>query len=71
MTTKTLRLHGDHLTLGQALKVAGAVDTGGQAKHLVRKGGVRVNGTVETRPGHKLRAGDRFQINDREWLLES
>ncbi|OFW61252.1 MAG: hypothetical protein A2133_11200 [Actinobacteria bacterium RBG_16_64_13] len=33
-------------------------DTGGAAKQLVVSGGVRVNGQVETRRGHKMLPGD-------------
>jgi ribosome-associated protein len=51
-------LQGDHITLSQALKVAGLADTGGQAKVVVRAGQVTVNGEVEQRPARKLRAGD-------------
>lgn len=58
----TIALRGDHITLAQAVKVAGLAETGGQAKTLVRAGVVRVNGEVETRPGRKLRAGDRFAV---------
>jgi ribosome-associated protein len=58
----TLPLHGDHITLGQAVKAAGFADTGGQAKHLVRSGQVTVNGAVETQPGRKLFPGDRFRV---------
>ena len=56
----TLALRGDHITLAQAVKAVGLADTGGQAKVLVRAGAVLVNGTAETQPGRKLRAGDRF-----------
>ena len=55
-----LALRGDYITLAQALKVVGVAETGGQAKVLVRTGTVLVNGVVETQPGRKLRAGDRF-----------
>src|SRR5439155_1168766 len=55
---------------GQA--TAGLPDTGGQAKQLVRSGGVTVNGSVETQPGRKLRAGDRFGIpGGPEWTITS
>ena len=47
----TLPLRGPHITLAQALKVAGFIGSGGQAKHLIREGKARVNGEVETR-GH-------------------
>jgi ribosome-associated protein len=57
-----LVLHGDHITLAQAVKAAGFVASGGQAKHLVRERQVTVNGVVEVRPGKKLVAGDRFCV---------
>jgi ribosome-associated protein len=57
-----LSLHGDYITLAQALKAAGLADSGGQAKHLTRSGQVTVNGTVTTEPGRKLVAGDRFGV---------
>jgi ribosome-associated protein len=66
----TLTLTGEHITLAQAVKAAGLAGTGGQAKHLIRDGGVLVNGTVETRPGRKLVAGDRFQAGpETEWTV--
>jgi ribosome-associated protein len=65
----TLPLRGDHITLAHAVKAAGLADSGGQAKHLIRGGSVRVNGAVETRPGRKLSAGDRITLNDEEWTV--
>ena len=73
MTVATsIQLRGDHITLAQAIKVAGLADTGGQAKLLVRAGKVRVNGSAETRPGHKLHAGDRVaDETGREWIIHA
>jgi ribosome-associated protein len=66
----TLPLRGDHITLAQAVKAAGFADSGGQAKHLVREGGVTVNGEPATQPGRKLVAGDRFRVGDEpEWIV--
>jgi ribosome-associated protein len=66
----SVTLRGDHITLAQALKVAGLTESGGQAKNLVRDGLVRVNGTVEPQPGKKLRAGDRFRVEaGEEWTV--
>jgi ribosome-associated protein len=65
-----LPLRGEHITLAQAVKVVGLAASGGQAKHLVREGAVRVNRVVETQPGRKLRAGDRFGSADGpEWTV--
>jgi ribosome-associated protein len=66
----TLAIHGEFITLAQALKAAGLAGSGGQAKHLARSGTVSVNGTPETRPGRKLVPGDRFQAGDgSEWTV--
>lgn len=65
-------LRGEHITLAQAVKLAGLADTGGQAKLLVRAGKVRVNGSAETRPGCKLHTGDRVgDESGREWIIQA
>jgi len=58
-----LPLRSDHITLAQAVKAVGLAGSGAQAKHLVRGGAVSVNGAVETQPGRKLVAGDRFGVS--------
>jgi ribosome-associated protein len=66
----TLDITGDHITLAQAVKAAGFAGSGGQAKHLVREGEVKVNDVVETQPGRKLSLGDRFRVADEpEWIV--
>jgi ribosome-associated protein len=67
----TLFLRDDFITLAKALKAAGLVGSGGQAKHLVRSGEVSVNGVVETQPGRKLVPGDRFQVSgETAWTVQ-
>ena len=51
-------------TLGQALKVASLVGSGGEAKVLVQAGEVLVNGEVETRRGRKLEKGDVVEVGN-------
>jgi len=51
-------------TLGQALKAASLVGTGGEAKVLIQAGEVIVNGEVETRRGRKLEEGDVVEVGD-------
>jgi ribosome-associated protein len=46
------------IRLGQALKLAGLADSGGEARALVEDGAVTVNGEVETRRGRQLGRGD-------------
>jgi ribosome-associated protein len=49
-------------TLGQALKVASLVGSGGEAKILIQAGEVLVNGEVETRRGRMLHEGDVVEV---------
>lgn len=53
-----LRLKDEHIKLGQALKAAGMVDSGLDAKIVIQDGMVKVNGETETRRGKKLYDGD-------------
>lgn len=55
------------ITLGQALKAANVVGTGGEAKVLIQYGEVLVNGEVETRRGRKLDQGDVVEVGDEEF----
>jgi ribosome-associated protein len=50
------------ITLGQFLKWANVVQTGGEGKYLIQSGEVQVNGEVETRRGRKLVVGDRVSV---------
>ena len=51
-------------TLGRALKAAGLVGTGGEAKVLIQAGEVSLNGEIETRRGRRLEEGDVVEVGD-------
>jgi ribosome-associated protein len=51
-------------TLGQALKAASLVGSGGEAKVLIQAGEVTVNGEIETRRGRRLEEGDVIEVGD-------
>ncbi len=53
-----ITLKEDYIKLCQALKAAGFVENGADAKFVIQDGLVKVNGSVETRRGKKLYAGD-------------
>jgi ribosome-associated protein len=57
------------IRLGQFLKYAGAVETGGEAKVVLEAGEVEVNGRVETRRGAQLGPGDVVALAGRSWRL--
>jgi ribosome-associated protein len=46
------------IRLGQLLKLAGLVDSGGDVRPILGAGQVAVNGTREERRGRRLRDGD-------------
>jgi ribosome-associated protein len=56
------------IQLDQFLKLNGIAQSGGEAKHLIQSGEVKVNGEVETRRKRKLRNGDQVQVTGREML---
>lgn len=55
--------------LGQFLKLAGAVDTGGQAREALVAGDVTVNGEPEDRRGRQLADGDVVGLGDGTWAV--
>ncbi len=59
---ETIKLRDDFIKLGQALKLAGLVETGVDAKFVIQDGLVKVNGQTETQRGKKLVAGDVIEF---------
>lgn len=55
---ENIKIKDDFIKLGQALKMAGLVDSGVDAKFVILDGLVKVNGVVEKQRGKKLRPGD-------------
>ncbi len=58
-----IRAEEEFIKLGQALKKAGLVDSGVDAKFVITDGLVSVNGETETRRGKKLYHGDIVSYN--------
>ncbi|WP_439100077.1 RNA-binding S4 domain-containing protein [Clostridium boliviensis] len=55
---ETIKLRDEYIKLGQALKAAGLVGSGVDAKFVIEDGLVSVNGETEYQRGKKLRSGD-------------
>ncbi|HEY9758454.1 MAG TPA: RNA-binding S4 domain-containing protein [Oculatellaceae cyanobacterium] len=60
----------DSIQLDQFLKLQNVVSSGGEAKHLIQGGGVKVNGEIETRRGRKLKEGDTVIVAGEEFIVE-
>jgi ribosome-associated protein len=55
---RDVAIRGDMIRLGQLLKLAGVVDSGGELKALLAETEVRVNAEPEGRRGRQLHPGD-------------
>lgn len=53
-----ISIGGDGIRLGQFLKFAGLLDSGGDVKEAIIDGYVTVNGEVDRRRGRQLQLGD-------------
>lgn len=62
---KKILIHTEFIKLDSLLKLAGLVETGGEAKLLIQNGQVEVNGEVCTMRGKKLRPGDSVTLDGR------
>ena len=60
--TRPVPIRDESIRLGQLLKLADLVDDGGEAKELLLRGLVQVNGDVETRRGRQLVPGDTVTV---------
>lgn len=60
---EVIELRDEFIKLGQALKAAGYVSSGIDAKVVIQNGEVEVNGEVDTRRGRKLYDGDIVDYN--------
>ena len=58
-----IKLREEYIKLGQALKAAGLVGSGVDAKNEIIDGLVKVNGNVELQRGKKLHDGDIIEYN--------
>lgn len=65
-----VKIHTEYITLGQFLKLANAVDGGGEAKMVITEGLVKVNQVVDTRRGRKLYEGDIVNYQNQDYQID-
>lgn len=63
---ESIKIKDEFIKLGQALKLAGLVGSGVDAKFVIQDGLVKVNGEVEIQRGKKLHSGDVFSYNGKD-----
>lgn len=64
-------IRDEYIKLGQALKLAGLVESGVDAKFAVVDGQVKVNGQIETQRGKKLYPGDQVEYNGEGFVIKA
>ncbi|MBD8071232.1 S4 domain-containing protein YaaA [Bacillus sp. PS06] len=60
--SKEIQISTDYITLGQFLKLADVISTGGMAKWFLSEHEIFVNGEFENRRGKKLVPNDIVEI---------
>ncbi|MBN6187302.1 S4 domain-containing protein YaaA [Aneurinibacillus sp. BA2021] len=63
MEKQKVIIHTEYIPLGQFLKLAEIIDTGGQAKFFLAETYIEVNGEEENRRGKKLYNGDTVYVD--------
>lgn len=66
-----VKIKDDHIKLGQALKLAGLVESGVDAKMDIKEGLVKVNGEVELQRGKKIFDGDVIEYEGQKFMVKS
>ncbi|MGV3465878.1 MAG: S4 domain-containing protein YaaA [Heyndrickxia sp.] len=59
---KNVKIETEYITLGQFLKLADVIQSGGMAKWFLSEHEVYVNGVQDQRRGKKLNEGDKVEI---------
>ena len=64
-----ITIKDEFIKLGQALKLAGVVEDGVEAKYAIQDGLVQVNGEIDTRRGRKVYEGDVITFENQEIVV--
>ena len=63
---RTIAMNAGEIKLGQVLKLAGFVGSGGEVKMFLAETSIRVNGEHDNRRGRKLHPGDVVAVEGQE-----
>lgn len=64
MKPEKIQIKTDYIQLGQFLKLANIVDSGGSVKYFLNDYAVFVNGDQDQRRGKKLYPGDIIEVEE-------
>lgn len=63
------KISTEYITLGQFLKFANIIETGGREKEFLKTNVVLVNSIEENRRGRKLYRGDVVEVNNNSFKI--
>ena len=69
--TEKITITSEFITLGQFLKYADVISTGGEAKSFLQENEVIINGETDNRRGRKLRDGDKVEILNKVYEIRN
>lgn len=69
IAAEEIKIRAEPIELSQLLKFAGVFDSGGEAKHAINNGVVKVNGVVETAARKKISAGTTVACGERTLVV--
>lgn len=68
---ETIKLRDEFIKLGQALKAAGLVGSGVEAKEVITEGLVQINGEVDTRRGKNYMTATLLHLMEKRSRLKN
>lgn len=66
---KEIKIYTEYVTLGQFLKLADIIQTGGEAKFFLSENRIIINGEEDNRRGRKLRDGDIVEVLGKNYKI--
>lgn len=65
-----IKINSEFITLGQFLKFADIIQSGGEAKFFLSQNTILINGIEDNRRGRKLRQGDEIEIGGNTYSIK-
>lgn len=70
MMSIKIKIDGDFIRMDTLMKLSGMVSMGGEAKHFIQDGHVKLNGKTCTERSKKLREGDFIEFDGLKVTVE-
>ena len=68
--TTEITINTEYITLGQFLKLADIIQSGGEAKSFLAQNEVEIDGVSDNRRGRKLRGGEIIEVSGQKYEIK-